>query len=136
MLSNEWTKSSLIRQERSDYAFATDLATKEHNGSSKRSSGNEAGKYDIVIINSKIEQCQQKDGNKRLLKLSCLVLGSTFSTPSYASFAVLNLLCKEAAMKEFHTLSDKLDRFNKRSCPLSLERRAVCSSALAVCSIQ
>lgn len=39
-----------------------------------------AGKYDIVIINSKIEQCVQK----------------------------------EAAMKEFHTLYDKLDRFNKR----------------------
>lgn len=39
-----------------------------------------AAKYDIVIINSKIEQCVQK----------------------------------EAAMKEFHTLYDKLDRFKKR----------------------
>ncbi|CAJ1355992.1 unnamed protein product, partial [Effrenium voratum] len=39
-----------------------------------------AGKYDIVIINSRVEQCLQK----------------------------------EAAMKEFHMLYDKLERFNKR----------------------
>lgn len=39
-----------------------------------------AGKYDIVTINSRIEQCVQKDN----------------------------------ATKEFHTIYDKLDRFNKR----------------------
>eukprot|EP00913_Durusdinium_trenchii_P026219 g24598.t1 len=48
-----------------------------------------AGKYDIVIINSRVEQCLQKEWVSR----------GTW---------------QEAAMKEFHSIYDKQDRFNAR----------------------